>query len=279
VTKNTTPLPILSAPATLIDTHCHLDMGAYSADLQEILTRASSHRVGTVITIGIDLSSSREAVTLAAKYPMVQATVGIHPHDAGNIESGDLDEIQSLIESKRKNIVGYGEIGLDYVKRYCPAETQIQSFQDQLGIAKNHQLPVIIHDRDAHDDILKVLHKHGPFDSGGVMHCFSGDMEFARKVLDLGFFISIPGIVTFKNASAIQEVAANIPLEALLLETDGPFLAPDPYRGKRNEPSYILYTAEKIAALRGISLEELALATTANAVRLFDLDIPVENDV
>ncbi len=268
---------MLSAPLTLIDTHCHLDMGAYSTDLQEILTRASSHRVGTVISIGIDLPSSRAAVTLAAKYAMVQATVGIHPHDVGNIESGDLEEIETLLEKRRKNIVGYGEIGLDYVKRYCPAETQTKYFQDQLVIAKNHQLPVVIHDRDAHDDILKVLYKNGPFDRGGVMHCFSGDMDFAKKVLDIGFFISIPGIVTFKNAAALQEVAANIPLEALLLETDGPFLAPDPYRGKRNEPAYLLYTAEKIAALRGIELAELAMATTANAVRLFDLPNPAES--
>jgi TatD DNase family protein len=252
-------------------------MGAYTADLHDVLARASSNGVGTVITIGIDLPSSKQAITLAARNPMVKATIGIHPHDVGNIDSRDLLEIEGLIENKPRDIVGYGEIGLDYVKRYSPAEVQRRAFADQLVIAKNHNLPVIVHDREAHDDILKVLRTHGPFDSGGGMHCFSGDLQFAEKVLDLGFHISIPGIVTFKNASALQEVAAKIPLEALLLETDGPFLAPDPYRGKRNEPSFLLYTAEKVATLRGISIDQLAAATTANAAGLFHLTIPSES--
>ncbi len=265
--------PRLKGESCLIDTHCHLDMLAYSDDLAAVLENARTGGVRAVITIGIDLESSEEAIALASRHAMVQATVGIHPHDVGNIDMGDLEDIESLIEHGSGKIVGYGEIGLDYVKRYCDPEVQKKLFAAQLGIAKNHKLPVVIHDREAHDDILRILKEHGPFDNGGVMHCFSGDMEFARKTMDLGFHISIPGIVTFKNASALREVAMKIPLEAMILETDGPFLAPDPYRGKRNEPLYTLYTADCIAGLRNIELEELADRTTANALDLFGFSL------
>jgi TatD DNase family protein len=278
VAKKKRTLPILNGSACLIDTHCHLDMAAYSPDLEAVLENAYSHGVKSVITIGIDPTSSRAAVALAYKYSMIKATVGIHPHDVGNITSGDLDDLQQLIDSGREKIVGYGEIGLDYVKRYCDPDLQRRSFQDQLLIAKNHKLPIIVHDREAHDDILAILQKNGPYDNGGVMHCFSGDYAFAMKVLDLGFSISIPGIVTFKNAASLQETAQKIPLESLLLETDGPFLAPEPYRGKRNESLYLLYTADQVARLRGITLEEVAVATTSNASRLFNIAIPMEND-
>lgn len=271
-------LPELKGSACLVDTHCHLDMKAYEPDLQRILEEAFSHGVKAIITIGIDPASSRNAIRLAAENSMVKATVGIHPHDVGNIGSEDLDDLEKLIDSHREEIVGYGEIGLDYVKRYCEPALQRQYFQDQLLIARNHNLPVIIHDREAHQDILTILQKNGPYDNGGVMHCFSGDYDFAAKVLDLGFSISIPGIVTFKNAVSLQETARLIPPESLLLETDGPFLAPDPFRGKRNEPLYLLYTADKIADLREMTIEEVAAATTANACRLFSITVPMENN-
>ncbi|HKJ65355.1 MAG TPA: TatD family hydrolase, partial [Desulfopila sp.] len=229
--------------------------------------------VRAVITIGIDLESSEAAIALASRYPMVHATVGIHPHDVGNIDMSELEDIESLIERGAGKIVGYGEIGLDYVKRYCDIDIQKKLFAAQLSIAKNHNLPVVIHDREAHDDILRILKDHGPFDNGGVMHCFSGDLEFARKTMELGFHISIPGIVTFKNATALHEVATKIPLEAMIIETDGPFLAPEPFRGKRNEPLYVLYTADCIAGLRTIGLEELAEKTTANALKLFGFSL------
>ncbi|MFN2354189.1 MAG: TatD family hydrolase [Desulfopila sp.] len=282
--KTKPPLPVLartSANTTtngaadttyLIDTHCHLDMGAYSDDLEAILRNCFAHGVRSVITIGIDTESSHRAVHLAARFSMVRATVGIHPHDVGGINDADLREISALIERHSDKIVGYGEIGLDYVKKYSPAAVQKNSFSRQLDLAKEHDLPVIIHDREAHGDILDILKAHGPFDKGGVLHCFSGDLQYARQVLDLGFHISIPGIVTFKNATELKDVAANIPLDRLLLETDGPFLAPDPYRGKRNEPLYLLYTAAEIARLRGITLEQMARATTRNAMQLFTLD-------
>ncbi len=262
-------LPQIDSKYYLIDTHCHLDMGSYSADLQTVLADASTNGIKGVISIGIDYSSSKEAVKIAKQYPMVKATAGVHPHDASTLNSDVLNDICKLIDHHRETIVGYGEIGLDYVKKYSPLDIQIQAFQDQLAVAKNFNLPVIIHDREAHHDILRILQKNAPFDKGGIMHCFSGDLEYAKKVLDLGFHISIPGIVTFKNATTLKEVTKCIPENSLLLETDGPFLAPVPYRGKRNEPLYLLYTANEVARIRGVSIEDIARITTANTEKLF----------
>ncbi len=269
-------LPELDGQYALVDTHCHLDMAAFQNDRKAILHTARAHGIGAVITIGIDLQSSRDAIRIAQQHQMVKATVGVHPHDVGNIDGSIIEEISELIDKRRDKIVGYGEIGLDYVKQYSSPEIQRHYFQQQLVLAKNHKLPVIIHDREAHDDILDILKANAPFDYGGVMHCFSGDMEYARKVLDLGFHISVPGIVTFKKAYVLQEVAKNIPEESLLLETDGPFLAPDPYRGKRNEPLFLLYTAAEVARLRDTTLEEIAETTTLNATRLFNFTLTTE---
>lgn len=274
--KQKIPLPQLDPSRHLIDTHCHLDMAAYHENLEDILDNAYSAGVHSIVTIGIDVASSKKAIKLARKYHMIKATVGIHPHDVENINSFDLDEIQRIIEHDRQNIVGYGEIGIDYVKKYSSPETQRHFFRIQLEIAREHKLPVIIHDREAHEDILRILKECAPFPKGGIMHCFSGNMDYARKILDLGFLISIPGIVTFKNALELREVASKIPLESILLETDGPFLAPVPYRGKRNEPAYLLYTAMEVANLRNISLAEIAEATTKNACKLFDIDKGLE---
>lgn len=269
-------LPILDGNYSLVDTHCHLDMEAYQIDLSSILHTAQAQGVKSVVTIGIDLQSSKNAVKIAHKFRMVKAAVGIHPHDVGDITGSDLEDISALIDSQRDKIVGYGEIGLDYVKKYSAPELQRQFFKHQLALAKCHKLPVIIHDREAHDDILDILKSYAPFDNGGVLHCFSGDLKYAEKLIDMGFHISIPGIVTFKNAHALKEVAQKIPSEVLLIETDGPFLAPEPYRGKRNEPLFLLYTASEIAKLRGTTIEEIAKATTANAVKLFDFAIDSE---
>lgn len=274
--KQKAPLPQLDPNYSLIDTHCHLDMGAYLEDLGDVLSKAYSAGVHAIVTIGIDVTSSQEAIRLAKKYRMVKATVGIHPHDVGNIDMSHLNEIRTLIEKNRQHIVGYGEIGLDYVKNYSEPDIQRQYFRHQLEIAREYELPVIIHDREAHDDILRILKECSPFPYGGIMHCFSGNMEFAKEILDLGLLISIPGTVTFKNASDLQEVAQKIPLDSILLETDGPFLAPMPYRGKRNEPAYLLYTLSEVTKLRNSSLEEIAQATTDNACRLFNINIGQE---
>jgi TatD DNase family protein len=268
--KKKQPHPVPSSEISLIDTHCHLDMDAYAHDLDVILQNAFQHNVRAVVSVGIDVHSSRRAVELARRYPMISATVGIHPHDVDNITDKTLPILADLAERNKEHIVGYGEIGLDYVKQYSSPENQRRQFRNQLSLADELGLPVIIHDREAHEDALTIL-REGPLHYGGIMHCFSGDLDFAQKILDRGLHISIPGTVTFKNATLLQEVARKIPLSSLLLETDGPFLAPHPYRGKRNEPLFMLYTAQVVAGLRGISIEELARQTSQNAGALFRL--------
>ena len=253
----------------LIDTHCHLDMDAYQDDLDQVLSRASENNITHIVSIGIDRQSSEAAVALAEQYPSIRAAIGIHPHEADRISENDLEQLACLADHPK--VVGYGEIGLDYAKLYAKKENQIDLFHQQLNLAKELELPVIIHDRDAHEDTLAVLLEHAPFPCGGILHCFSGDLDFAQNILALGFHISIPGIVTFKNAKKLQEVVAHIPIESMLLETDGPFLAPSPFRGKRNEPSYVRYTAEKVAELRAMPIEELARVTTRNAQEIFAL--------
>jgi len=246
-------------------------MEAFEQDLDQVLDRAQRAGVTNIITIGIDKASSKQAVLLAERYPSIYASVGVHPHDAAGVNESDFDEIAQL--STHKKVVGYGEIGLDYAKMYSPKEIQQQVFSRQLALAKELNLPVIIHDRDAHEDTLTILKRHAPFPAGGVMHCFSGDIELAKQVVELGFSVSIPGIVTFKNAATLQEVARALPLQSMLIETDGPFLAPVPFRGKRNTPELILHTAEKIAQLRDIPLETVAAQTTDNARALFNLPL------
>ncbi len=250
-----------------IDTHCHLDMEAYKNDLDEVIDRASQMGISKIITIGIDAASSQRAVRLSERYPSAYAAIGVHPHDAAQVTKNDFKTIERL--ALHKKVVGYGEIGLDYAKLYSAKDIQQQVFSRQLSMAKELGLPIIIHDRDAHDDTLRILKQHAPFPAGGVMHCFSGDVPFADNVMELGLFISIPGIVTFKNAISLQQVARVIPLQSMLIETDGPFLAPVPYRGKRNAPEFLLHTAQKIAELRNTTLAEIARATTANAQALF----------
>jgi TatD DNase family protein len=239
------------------------------ADLAEVIRTARQHGVQCMITIGIDLPSSQRAVELAQEYPEVYATVGIHPHAAQTATPEIYAHLRTL--AKAPKVVGFGEIGLDYVKQYAPVDVQRQAFAEQLDLAKQLHLPLVIHDREAHEDTLDLLEQKGPFPQGGVMHCFSGDLALAQQVLALGLHLSIPGVVTFNKASAMQEVAQKIPLEYLLVETDAPFLAPVPFRGKSNRPEYLLYTAAKIATLRGLSLDQLARQTTHNAQTLFGL--------
>ncbi len=253
----------------LIDTHCHLDMSAYKHDLESVLANAQEKGVSTIITIGIDIKSSQKAVSLARQHKNIFATVGIHPHEATHCNDDMLHQLSDL--GKDSKVVGYGEIGLDYAKKYSPPDVQQDVFYKQLLLAKKLKKPVIIHDRDAHKDTLKLLRKAGDFPQGGVMHCFSGNVKLAQQVIELGFMISIPGVVTFKNAKELQKVVKNIDIQHILVETDGPFLAPVPFRGKRNTPDKLLYTAKKIAEIKNISLEQVANKTTANAIKLFKL--------
>lgn len=256
----------------LVDTHCHLDMNPYKADLEAVLGRAAEIGVRQIITVGIDLASSRRAISLAEQYDHIFATVGVHPHAVAETVEADYDELRHL--ARHPKVVGLGEIGLDFFKKYAPEDLQIEHFRRQLQLAGELELPVIIHDRDAHRQVMAMLGEAAPFPAGGVMHCFSGDMALAEQSMELGFYISVPGIVTFNRAEELQDVAARVPLDSLLLETDGPYLAPIPKRGKRNEPGYLVHTARKVAALRGLTLHELAAATTVNAGRLFSLPSP-----
>jgi hydrolase, TatD family len=263
----TVPLPALSTNAELVDTHCHLDMSDYEPDLPEVLHKAAKHSVTRIITIGIDLPSSRTAVALAERIPSVFAAVGIHPHNAHQATPAALRQLADLTVNRR--VVGYGEIGLDSVKSYVPREIQMRAFAEQLHLARELGLPVIIHDREAHEDACRLIKEAGPFPAGGVMHCFSGDLRLAETMIDLNFLISIPGVVTFANAHTLHEVVRVLDLRHLLLETDGPYLAPVPCRGKRNEPKLLLLTAQKVADLKQMTVDDIARTTTANALRLF----------
>lgn len=253
----------------LVDTHCHLDFDDYAADCSELISRAQQVGVRQIITIGIDISSSLKAIALAEANGGVYATVGIHPHNACPLTSKDIQRLLSL--GRQSQVVAYGEIGLDFYRNYQPRSLQISCLHEQLGLARDLNLPVIIHDREAHQDILQVLRDQSAWEMGGTLHCYSGDWSFARRCLDLGFYLSIAGPVTFNTAKSLHEVTRNCPLDRLLLETDAPFLAPVPKRGKRNEPAFLVHTAEKVASLKKLPLEDVARQTSLNARQLFKL--------
>jgi TatD DNase family protein len=266
--------PQLTGNSCFIDTHCHLDMEPYADDLEEVLARARLHGVTRIITVGIDAESSAKAVCLAEKYPQIFATVGAHPHNAAGLSDVDYLLLEKL--AAHPKVVAYGEIGIDLFHNFSPPDLQAEHFSRQVELAKELNLPLVIHDRDAHKEVMRILQKFAPFPAGGVMHCFSGDADLASRVIELGFYLSIPGVVTFKKSEMLQEAVRAIPTESLLLETDGPYLAPEPRRGRRNEPSLLLFTAARVAELKSVSLDDLARITTENAEKLFGL--PAETD-
>jgi len=253
----------------LIDSHAHLEMEEFDHDREQMLERAVKGGVTRTITIGTDLPSSAKAVELATKYDFLFSAVGCHPHNAKECDKGTLRELEKLASGPR--VVAWGEIGLDFFKLYSEREEQIVSFQEQLDLACRLDLPVIIHDRDAHQEILDILKRNRSIRPRGVIHCFSGDYPTAMEFISLGFFISIPGTVTYKKAADIREVAARIPIDTLLVETDAPYLTPVPFRGKRNEPLFVVHTAEKVAALRGMDFHEFCARTEENTSRVFGL--------
>lgn len=255
----------------LIDSHAHLDMSDFVNDFSEVLERAEEQGVNTIINVGIDESSSRAAVLLADKYSQIYAAVGVHPHDAKNA-SEDIFPVLAQLALHPK-VVAIGEMGLDYYRNLSPRLVQQKIFRQQIELSKELKKPVIIHDRDAHADTLKILKEHGAGRFGGVMHCYSGSWELAKEYLKMGFYISFAGPVTYGNARKLHEVARKMPLDRILVETDCPFLTPVPYRGKRNEPSYVIKTAEKIAQLKGINFVELAKHTTENTREVFGINI------
>jgi TatD DNase family protein len=254
---------------TFIDSHAHLDLPEFNRDRDETIQRARKNEVEKIITIGIGIKECREALRIAGSYPFVYAAIGIHPHNAKTVDLKTLDFLEK--NSSNKNVVALGEMGLDFYRNLSPKEDQIRCFRAQLDLARSLKLPVIIHDREAHKETLSILREENARETGGVLHCFSGDIKMAFSCMDMGFYISIPGTVTFKNAKTLHEVVGKVPLDSLLIETDAPFLAPVPFRGKRNEPAYVKLVAERIARIKNISLEEVAHATTQNAKNLFSL--------
>lgn len=257
----------------LIDTHAHLDMlGAGPGAVDGILEEAFNAGVAQVITIGIDLETSKVAATLAEHYRNVFAGVGVHPHDAAKTDEKTWDRLQDIAGSEK--VVAWGEIGLDYARLYSPEDVQKQVFGHQLDIAAAMGIPVIIHDRDAHDDTMQILKPFAQKGLKGVFHCYSGDREMARMVLDMGFYISITGVVTFKNAAELRDVVAFVPLDRIMVETDSPFLSPVPFRGKRNAPARVKIVAEKIAEIKSVPIKEVARCTSSNARALFGLPLP-----
>jgi TatD DNase family protein len=256
----------------LFDTHAHLHFPDFADDLDAVLGRARGAGVRGMVTIGTDRETNRAVVGLARRLPDVWATVGIHPHDAAGAVESDFDEMEHLARDEHK-VVGFGEMGLDFFRNLSPPDVQRQVFRRQIDIARRARKPLVVHCRDAHDETVAILGEERAGETGGVMHCFSGDVEIARRCLDLGLYISLAGPVTYKNARALPDVARFVPEDRLVVETDCPYLPPTPHRGKRNEPAYVALTVERVAGLRGADPETLSDALTANAARLFRITL------
>jgi TatD DNase family protein len=244
-------------------------MQDFDEDRIKVIERALEGGVTHIITVGIDLDSSLYALELASKHESIYAAVGYHPHNAQRYDSQYLEKLSEM--SLEPKVVAWGEIGLDFFRRYSPKDAQLKIFLRQLEIADDLNLPVIIHDREAHNDVLTILKKMGKGERKGVIHCFSGDIDLAMAFIELGYYISIPGTVTYKKALQTKGVASSIPLEYMLVETDAPFLAPVPKRGKRNEPLFVNFTVQEIARLRNIEFEEVTEQTSKNAKILFGI--------
>ncbi|HEX9749753.1 MAG TPA: TatD family hydrolase [candidate division Zixibacteria bacterium] len=253
----------------MIDSHAHLNFDAFDSDRDAVVERAHQAGVHTIINIATDFESCERVLELAERYERTYATVGIHPHDAG-IWEGSASTKRLMELAQHPKVVAIGEIGLDYYRNLSPPDQQRRAFIEQMAVARDCQLPIVIHNRDAFDDIFALVLKSGTPSLGGVFHCFSESPQTARQVIDLGFHVSVNGIVTFKNAT-MSEVARTVRLDRMLLETDCPFLAPHPHRARRNEPSYIPLVAAHIATLRGIDVTDVEAQTDANVRRLFRL--------
>lgn len=258
--------------AQFVDSHCHLDQRRFDADREEVIQRAVSAGVKRMVTIGASgaMQANHDALALAASHDFIFATVGIHPHEAKSASDAIIDELRQL--ARKPKVVGIGETGLDYYYDHSPRPVQQDVFRRFIHLARELGLPLSIHLRDAYDDAIEILRGEKAQDVGGVIHCFSSDRLRARQLLDLGFDLSFSGTVTFKNADELRAVAREVPEDRFMIETDAPFLAPMPHRGKRNEPAFVLHTAAAIAAVRDQSLEAVAALTTATATRRFQLD-------
>lgn len=252
----------------LFDTHAHLNDPAFDPDRESLITGLPEKGIGLVMNIGCSLASSKDCIAMAEKYPFIYATVGSHPDSADEVNEAVLDEYRKMCRYEKVKAIG--EIGLDYHYEDIPREIQKKAFRMQMELARELKMPVVVHEREAHDDGMRIVKEFK--DVTGVFHCYSGSAEMARQLVDLGWYIGFTGVLTFKNARKAVETAASIPLERIVIETDCPFMAPEPFRGKRCDPGYLYRMAEKLAEIRGISPEEAAAATFENGKRLYRID-------
>lgn len=255
----------------LIDSHAHYDDEKFDIDRDNVMEKIKSQGVAAVVNPSTNLASMRKIQELCESYDFLYAALGIHPHEAVEFSDESLDAIRKMSKSGR--VVAVGEVGLDYYYEFSPREAQKECFAAHIGLAKELQLPLIIHDRDAHKDVIDIVKSEDAGSAGGVFHCFPGSIEMAREVLDAGFYISLGGAVTFKNARKPVEVAKYIPIDRLLIETDSPYMTPVPHRGKRNDSGYLPLIIQKIAELRNMEYEQVAQATAENTRRLFNLHL------
>ena len=257
------------ASLSLIDSHAHIQGKEYTGEVETVLARAREAGIDKIIAVGGagDMSSNNDAVALADSYANVYATVGMHPHDAKDVGTEELKKLRDL--TVHPKVVAVGEAGLDYYYSHSPHDVQRRVFTDFIHLARQTGLPLVVHERDAAKDAAQLLRSEGNGDLRGVIHCFTGSFEAARTYLDLGFYLSFTGIITFKNAEPLREVLRQVPLERIFVETDSPYLTPVPHRGKRNEPAYVKLVAETVAKVKGVSLEEVAETTTRNVRGLF----------
>ncbi|PKQ07312.1 MAG: LuxR family transcriptional regulator [Alphaproteobacteria bacterium HGW-Alphaproteobacteria-11] len=252
----------------LIDSHCHLDFPDFGPEVEEVVTRAHAAGVGLMVTISTKVSEFDRVRAVAERFPHVFCTVGIHPHEAASEPETDTATLVEM--AKHPKVVGIGETGLDYYYEHSPRAAQQRNFRAHIAAARETGLPLVVHTRDADDDTAQILDEEtGKGAFPGLLHCFSSGPQLAEKALELGLYISLSGILTFKTADELRATAAKVPLDRLLVETDAPYLAPVPKRGKRNEPAFVVHTAEKLAEVKGVSAAQLAEATTANFLRLF----------
>lgn len=245
-------------------------MPDYESDRSDVIKRALEAGVTTLITIGTDIEDSRNAIAIAEEYEFIYASIGIHPHEVKELKGPETTSQTLTSLAKNKKVVAIGETGLDYHYLHSPADTQQEYFRMHIEAAKTLGLPIIIHTREAKEDTMKILKEHGK-GVRGVFHCFSGDMDMMEKALEMGFYISFSGVITFKKAENIIEIIKHVPIDRIFVETDAPYLTPQPFRGTRNEPSYVRYTAEKVAEVKGISLEETCVTIMKNAADLFNI--------
>lgn len=251
------------------DTHAHLDDRKYREDQDLVISRAKEAGLELIVNVGYNIASARRTVELTKKYDLIYGTVGMHPHDAKDLDGDGLRELKRLAQEPK--IVAIGEIGLDYHYDHSPRDVQQRVFRRMIGLAQEVKLPIVIHDREAHEDVFRILCEEKAEEVGGIFHCYSGSWPLAKEAIEMGFYISIAGPITFHNAKKTVEVVKEVPLEWLLIETDSPYLAPVPYRGKRNEPAHVVKVAEMIAQIKGLEVEEVGRVTTANGKRAYGI--------